>query len=297
MLLAICLAACSPKHEQPAPQAPAAAVPAPAAAVKPVPIAPAADAPTPAPDKQHQAWMQAIFGSAFDAKQNHALVVIDAEGGGQHHLMTLKATSVLPDGRIVIVVNGLPSDEHGKDMTGRASGGVLNVYIVRADAGGWQVLERREDLASMGSDGQIGGVDWVMLGPGKPGFTVTSFYTGQGQSVSLTDIVELGNGMRHLGNVTLSSDNGGACTIETDECWEVEGSAAFAGDTSADGYYDLLAVFKGKRYRLVNGKDGGEVEQVRETIQNSARYRLDGAEYKLVAGANPITDQSTTPTP
>jgi hypothetical protein len=285
MLLTACLAACSPKSDQAAPPMPAMPTPAPTAAA---PATPAAQTRAPAPDKQHQAWMAAIFGTAYDAGKDRALVIIEGEEGRQHHLMTLASSSVLPDGRVAVVVNGMPSDRNGQNMTGRGSGGLVNVYIVRADGSGWQVLERGEHLASLGSDGMIGAVDWVMLGPGKPGFTVSSSYYGQGTSVSASNIFELGNGIRPVGNTTQSSNNNGACYIDTDECWDFDSSTTFATTMSADGYSDLLMSFKGKRYRMVTDKAGAEVEQTIEAIDQDALYRFNGTTYALASGSNPI---------
>ena len=211
------------------------------AAPAPVPSAAAADAPaeTPGPvipvqqdDERARAWMRAIFREAYDPAKSQALVELQVDGDKQHHLMSLATSHALPDGRVALVVNGMPADEHGQRQTGRGSAGVLNIYVLQAAGSGWTVAERRESLASMGSDGEIGIVEWVMLGADKPGFTVSSYYTGQGQSITMADIVELGHGVRHIGTLDLSADNDGACSPESDMCANIEGKLRVADSAS-----------------------------------------------------------------
>lgn len=295
LALAGLLAGCSREGAAPAsppatPETAAAAAPAPAAAASadatgetPDPVIPVQQ-----DDERAQAWMRAVFRDAYDPAKSQALVELQVDGGAQHHLMSLATSHALPDGRVALVVNGMPADEHGERQTGRGSAGVLNVYLLQAAGSGWTVAERRENLASMGSDGEIGSVEWVMLGADKPGFTVSSYYTGQGQSITMVDIVELGHGVRHIGTLDLSADNDGACSPESDMCANIEGKLRVADSASPDGYADLLINFSGKRYRISENDNGETTEIPVETIRQTARYGFDGKAYKLVAGANPV---------
>lgn len=235
--------------------------------------------------------MQAIFAQAYDPQKEEALTELEIDGVREHLLMTLVSATELPDGRIAVVVNGAQADENGADISGHGSPGILNVYLLLRDNGGWKVGERREGLSSLGSMGFIGGVTWVTLGPGKPGFIVASGGTWQGYSISHAEIFELGNGMRYLGSLQQASDNAGACAPETD-CWDIDSAIGFAAPAAPDGYADLLVDFKGKHYtvseEVSEDQAGKEVEHLVQAVAQRAVYRFDGKAYVLVSGANPV---------
>jgi hypothetical protein len=286
LFLAIALGACSRSSPpaqstqvKPATLPAAAAVPAPA-----VPMAPRAwkDAPK-------AALMRALFGDRYRQASKDALAVVESEGAEGHYLMTYVAGAELPDGRIAVIVNGSLSNESGSDLTSHGQPGMLNVYLLQRQGKDWNVLERHENVSTLGSYGHVGGVDWIGLGPGKPGFIVHSGDTGQGYSIGFADIFELGNGVRALGSFKQDSDNGGACGPETDECWDIDSTLRVAGDGLHGGYPDLLAEFKGKRYTVTEAADK-EVEHVKTVIRQTARYRFDGKAYRLVEGTNPVPD-------
>lgn len=297
LMLAGALTACSrdagvtpPKvaTSQAAPQAdtPAAPPVAPASAAVAPPVQPTAIA---RDDQRKHAWMTAIFGDAYDREKEQALAELEIDGVLSDLLLTLVSATELPDGRIAIVVNGAQADEHGADISGHASSGILNVYVLGRENDAWAVAERREGLAELGSMGNIGGITWITLGTGKPGFIVSSGGVWQGHWASGADIFELGNGVRNLGSLQEGSGNGGACSPD-DECWEVDSEISVAAPAAPDGYADLLVDFKGKRYSYSEDKDGNKVEHLKETIGQRARYRFDGKAYVLSSGTNPVPE-------
>jgi hypothetical protein len=260
-------------------------------------VALATGVPDSAEQQRQRVWMRAIFGGAYDPAKNQAVAQLENDGSMADHLMTLVSSRSLPDGRVVVVVNGALADEDGKEIVAHGAPGVLNVYVLRAEGAGWQVAERRESLSTMGSWSNIGIVDWIELAPGKPGFIVKSSGTWQGYTGVWAHIIELGAPMRELGTINLASDNEGGCGPDTD-CWDVEGVIRFADGTDAANPPDMLVDFSGRRYHFTEDPDQApDQDQGRAitthhdaTIRQTARYRFDGKAYALVEGSNPVPD-------
>jgi hypothetical protein len=73
-----------------------------------------------------------------------------------------------------------------------------------------------------------------------------------------------------------------------EECWDVDSSIRFADSPQGGGYRDILVVFTGKHYTVTEGKDGNDVEHLKSSVRQTARYHFDGKEYVLVSGTNPV---------
>lgn len=239
--------------------------------------------------QRERSWMRAIFGQAYASEKDEALVQLDVDGAREYHQMALASAGTLPDGRVAVVVNGSPSDQDGNDLAAHGSPGVLNVYVMRASEDGWQVVERHENLSSMGSHGNIGSIDWIIPSAGKAGFIVTSGGTWQGYSIAVANIFELGSPIRELGNLLIGSTNEGACEPGT-ECWDVNGTIRFADRLDADTPPDMLVDFSGKRYRVIENQPDKYSERLDSTIKETARYRFDGKTYVLTEGVNPVPE-------
>jgi hypothetical protein len=288
--MAVLLLACSPSGEEHARPARAATPPVQTASVAAV-TKPSADTPRPLTEQQRTAhvWMRALFGAAYDATEQHALIDLEIDGAAAPYWMTLVSSTALPDERVALVVNGMPWDKDGPDMPGIATEGLLNVYLLRRDGDAWVVDERHQNLASMGGMGRIGEVRWVSLGAARPGFIVTARLFNRGDAYAYSRIYELGNGVRELANLMLGSNKADGCTPERDACWDIEGSIRFA-EPPADGYADMLVEFTGKTYRLLDDAQEEPAEQVLKQVRETVRYRFDGKAYAKVSGANPISD-------
>lgn len=230
--------------------------------------------------------MRAIFEDAYDPAKERALVV----EGEFRTLMTLTSGIKLTDGRTVAIVNGVDADEDGNDIGGYATPGTLNVYFLKRSDKGWEVLERREDVAQVGVRGDIGGVEWVTLGPGKQGFILGSGGMWQGYLLATADLFALDDETRHLGAFRTMSDSSGACTAESEDCWSVEADIRFDTTAQPGGYADMLFDYHGKHYRVSEGKDGKQVEHLTSTVKQTARWRFDGKEYVLVSGTDPMPE-------
>lgn len=278
------LTACS-RHEAGPPPRPAVrtAVPAPAAAPASTPANAPANAPTLA-EREGKEWMRAIFEDAYDPAKERALVV----EGEFRTLMTLASGIRLADGRTVAIVNGVGADEDGNDIGGYATPGTLNVYFLKRGGKGWEVLERREDVAQVGVRGDIGDVEWVTLGPGKQGFMLKSGGVWQGYLVAGADIFVLDDETRQLGMVRTMADNTGACSAESDDCWRIEADIRVDTVAQATAYADILLDYHGEHFRISEGKDGKQVEHVTSTVKQTARWRYDGKQYVLVSGTDPL---------
>jgi hypothetical protein len=279
------LTACS-RREAVAVRHPAALTP-PAAVVARVDAEPAIE--TAAVDKTRSAeLMRAIFDDSYQADDGTALVAIEDGDDAGYWRMTLYAAKDLPDGRTAVVVNGAPSDESGADGTAHASSGMLSVYTLRRKEGAWKVIERHQDLGTMGSNGNVGVIKWIELGAGKPGIVVSSGGTWFGSTFADAAVYDLDRNMRRLGAFAELSSNAGACTPELKDCWDVEGKIGTVPSARADNYRDIVVDFSGKHFRVTENAKGDYVEHATRTVHQSARYHFDGKTYVLVAGGNPV---------
>lgn len=192
----------------------------------------------------------------------------------------------LPDGRVAVVANAQMLDSNGNAMDAHVATGLLNAYILRKEAGQWKVEARHENVASLGSSGTFDEVEWVSLGEGKPGFIVHHGGIWQGYSISLIAVFDLANGkLRDLAHdMSLSSENEGACGEETARCWSVQGKWKFEKRDGAP-YDDLVLRFTG--YDEERAENAPDTEgRKRKEVKGIARYKFDGGSYVLVEGEN-----------
>ena len=234
--------------------------------------------------------MQTIFGAKYRAVDGAALAVIEDGEDAGYWRMTLYSAKELPDGRIAVVVNGAPSDENGADNAAHASPGMLNVYTLRRAAGAWQVIERYQDVSTMGSSGNIGAVKWIVLGLGKTGIVVSPGGTWFGSTIANAEIFDLDHGMRSLGGFAELSSNAGGCLPETKDCWDVGGKIGTVLASHAEDYRDIVVDFSGKHFRVTENASGNQVEHLTRTVRQTARYRFNGKTYVLVSGENPVPE-------
>ena len=307
------LSACSDKTATP-PAAPA-PVPVPVATPAATPAeAPAAEAPAAAKSdemktpearardsKQAAAMMLAIFGKNYRPDSDDALADLpdpdskDAKADKLSYVVSAVSHKLLPDGRAILVANAETANTEGTAESAHASPGLLNVFYLapkgKPGDEAWQVVTRLENIATLGSSGQLGEVHWVMLGAGKQGLAIRHGYTGQGYTITQLALFEIGAGkVTELdGGIDLHSDNEGACGPEMDNCWMVDGNWHFAAARDGGAYDDLLIDFTGASRKIKPGvqvKDDQEPPRLITQMNGRARYAFDGKKYKLVEGKN-----------
>jgi len=307
------LSACSDKTATP-PAAPA-PVPVPVATPAATPAeAPAAEAPAAAKSdemktpearardsKQAAAMMLAIFGKNYRPDSDDALADLqdpdskDAKADKLSYVVSAVSHKLLPDGRAILVANAETANTEGSAESGHSSPGLLNVFYLapkgKPGDEAWQVVTRLENIATLGSSGQLGEVHWVMLGAGKQGLAIRHGYTGQGYTITQLALFELGTDkVTELdGGIDLHSDNEGACGPEMDNCWMVDGNWHFAAARDGGAYDDLLIDFTGASRKIKPGvqvKDDQEPPRLITQMNGRARYAFDGKKYKLVEGKN-----------
>ena len=307
------LSACSDKTATP-PAAPA-PVPVPVATPAATPAeAPAAEAPAAAKSdemktpearardsKQAAAMMLAIFGKNYRPDSDDALADLpdpdskDAKADKLSYVVSAVSHKLLPDGRAILVANAETANTEGSAESGHSSPGLLNVFYLapkgKPGDEAWQVVTRLENIATLGSSGQLGEVHWVMLGAGKQGLAIRHGYTGQGYTITQLALFELGTDkVTELdGGIDLHSDNEGACGPEMDNCWLVDGNWHFAAARDGGAYDDLLIDFTGASRKIKPGvqvKDDQEPPRLITQMNGRARYAFDGKKYKLVEGKN-----------
>ncbi|WP_194721011.1 hypothetical protein [Noviherbaspirillum malthae] len=240
--------------------------------------------------KKQDELLGAIFQNAYRPESGDALAEIQDAGEAAKYLMTFVSSIERVDGRAAVITNAMPADEEGQAQFGHSSPGLLNVYFLQRSDGIWKVLERRENIGAMGSNGNIGNVEWVTLAPEKQGFVVSSGGTWQGYTATMAEVFDLADGVVSLGSFRNHSSNSGACTEQADECWEVTGTLRFVDSSQPNAYRDILVDFAGKKYTITEGKGGTATEHLKASIKETARYRFDGKQYKLISGTNPVPE-------
>ncbi|MCX7295189.1 MULTISPECIES: hypothetical protein [unclassified Janthinobacterium] len=267
---------------------------------------PAATAPktdemnTPQARKREAGMMRAVFGDDYRSDSDDALA--DLSDPDNHvdklsYVVSAVSHKLLPDGRAILVANAETANTEGTAESAHASSGLLNVFFLapkgQPEDGQWQVVKRLENIAALGSSGQLGEVHWVMLGANKPGLAIRHGYTGQGYTITQLALFEIGDGKVTAldGGIDLYSDNMGACTPDMDECWMVAGSWRFAPARNGGSYDDLLIDFKGASEKIKPGvtvKPDADPPRIATPLNGHARYAFDGKGYKLVEGKNTV---------
>lgn len=292
VLSVLCLAACS-KTVQPESRAAAVPVapPSTVAAAAPQEQGSAPEQPASLSKERKHALMRAIFDDAYDPAKERASESFEGEGGTFTAYFTFEAANTLPDGRTAVIVNSVSLGDEDGQFASHGTPGTLNVYLLRHEAGGWVLTDEYVEVASMGSNGALGSVTWLLLGPGKPGFVISSGGMWQGYSVTGSDVFALDeNGVHALGGFRDASSNEGACTAESDECWDIDSRLRLSDVHQKDGYRDLVVDFKGRYYTVTEDKNDKEVQHPTRTIRQTARYSFNGKEYVLVSGTNPVPE-------
>jgi len=224
-----------------------------------------------------------LFHGEYDL--NSALIGIGPYTNRDFYLVSPISAVELPDGRVIMVTNGTPTNAARADLVSHSTEGVLNVYIMRFEQGRWKVVARHEDIASMGADGHIGEVRWVTVGPNLPGFIVSSGGTEQGVRTTQATIFALDNGVRELGGFPQSFSFSGECPQEAGgDCENVDSSIEFVTGSKQQAYGDVIVHFWSSVRQVIEGKT---VEV--STPSESARYQFDGETYRLIEGSNPVS--------
>ncbi|MCM2567392.1 MULTISPECIES: hypothetical protein [Janthinobacterium] len=267
---------------------------------------PAATAPrteamnTPQARELEVGMMRAVFGKDYRSDSDDALA--DLSDPDNHvdklsYVVSAISHKLLPDGRAILVANAETANTEGTAESAHASPGLLNVFFLapkgQPEDGQWQVVKRLENIATLGSSGQLGEVHWVMLGANKPGLAIRHGYTGQGYTITQLALFEIGDGKVTAidGGIDLYSDNMGACGPDTDECWMVDGKWRFAPARNGGAYDDLLIDFKGASEKIKPGvtiKPDQDPPRIATPLNGHARYGFDGKGYKLIEGKNTV---------
>lgn len=92
----------------------------------------------------------------------------DRSEKGSYRITPLDMREIGP-GRVALVANANYAND---DNPGHGQPGFLNAYVLQKQGDKWKVERRFENVAAMGTWGNLGRVDWVELGEGRPGFSI-----------------------------------------------------------------------------------------------------------------------------
>lgn len=261
------------------------------------PAAPAAPAPAPAVNDTYADLMRAVFGTRYRPAKGNALAdMTDPDDRGQRLPMVVTGvgSTRLPTGQTVLAVNAEMADQDGEPQSAHSSSGLLSLYLLDNQGGTWQVRRRHENIASLGSFGQLGEIKWVHLTKDKVGLAVLHGGTWQGQTITLLALFDpTAETVADLvsESIPVYSGNDGACGPSTDTCWEAEAQWHFEPGSAA--YDDLVLSITGYEDNAKTPAAEPEnpdeaVERVRKSLNASARYVYDGKHYQLRDGKNTI---------
>jgi len=242
-------------------------------------------------DLKLQGLMRATFGAKFRPATFDAFAEMpDPENRKQINTYVVKpvATTMLKDGIAVLVANAVQTDETGVADIAHVTAGLLCIYFLQTENGQWKLIRKQENVAALGSFGNIGQVSWATLAEDRPGMVITNGGTWQGESISFISIFDLGATDIHdlaFEPIKLQSDNIGNCIAERDTCWNIVGTWEFDAGSGKAGYDDLVMHFSGRRSPSAVS-DKTAATQVSET----ARYVFDGQHYRLADGTNPVPE-------
>lgn len=237
--------------------------------------------------------MQAVFADGYRPASKDALANLpDPDNRTQRaaYVVTPVATTTLDNGETVLVANAEQADDRGNAMSGHASSGLLNVYFLRQEGKQWKLLRRQENIAALGSSGNIGEAKWTWLATGKPGLAMLHGGTWQGYTVEVLSLFDLSAADMHdlTGDgIKLHSDSDGACVPESDKCWNVSGEWRFIAAESGKGYDDLVIEFSGEES---SASKAGSASRNAKQIRAVARYAFDGKRYRLISGKNVVPE-------
>lgn len=239
--------------------------------------------------------MAAVFGQDYRPASDDALVElpgVDHRDKVGMYVLSAVSVSQLPSGQVVLIANAETADEQGKAYSAHASSGLLNVFLLRQVDGKWHVLKRHENVAALGSFGQLGEVVWIQLATGRPGFVVINGGNWQGYSIGGLALFDpLAESMKELGGAALYSNNDAACEPESAKCWRVAGKWRLVPAAAKTAKYDdLLIDFIGEESIDPNGYGDEQrpAKRVTRKYTVQTRYAYDGKQYQLVSGSNPV---------
>ncbi|GJI96780.1 hypothetical protein RugamoR57_34980 [Duganella caerulea] len=285
------LAGCSRQSSAPAaPAKPAAS----AAAAAPESSA-AAAAPHPASD--YAPLMQVVFGTAYRAAQEDAVTDLpdpDQPGHKMHMALSAVDMQALPSGDTVLVVSGQHANADGDADSAHVDSGYLSLYLLRQEGKQWKLVRRHDNVASLGSSGNIGELRWIELAAGKPGIAMLHGGVWQGYTITLLSLFDPSAAeVRDLaGAIPVHSDNEGGCGPSTKKCWQAEAAWRFEPAATASGYDDLVLTFSGEertaRSAPASPDQNEDVERETRPFNGSARYVYERGAYHLREGVNPV---------
>lgn len=285
-LVLAALAGCS--RDEPKPAAP----PAPQAAP---PAATVTPAPAQVKQDSYADLMRAVFGGRYRPATADALAEMPDADNPKVPLRVVATgagSTRLPTGETVLAVNADVAEADGTASAGHSSPGMLSIYVLDNASGQWRVLRRHENVAALGSFGQIGDVKWVQLAKGKTGLAVLNGATYQGATVTYLALFDpMATKVADLmaEDPAVYSGNGDDCgPVPT--CWEAKADWRF--EPGAAVYDDLVLTITGhedsaKDHDAELGDEAKPV-RIRKSLDGKARYVFDGKQYRLSEGENTI---------
>ena len=269
-------------------------------------------APTPAPaaanaastraptttEKIDDILMAAVFGLKYVAGKREIVATMsdpDNQGETGEYLVRPGGSTILKNGVTVFVTSGQAMDDDGEPESSFGTGGLMSVFFLRQQDGKWVILQRLENIVALGSNGQLGSIEWPMLGKDKQGMAIASSFMTQGIMLESLSLFEVGeNKVRKVSGdgIRTEASNDGDCVKELSmECFDTVGKWRMVPPKVAGDYDDFLLEVKGTISSAPGDyKETATGPRVTEKISGTARYAFDGKQYKIVEGENLVRE-------
>lgn len=246
------------------------------------------------PVAKYAPYMQAVFGASYKTANRMAVVDLPdpKEAGAMLHLAMLGVDATrLPSGDTVLVVQGEHAESDGTPQSSHAEAGLLSLYLLRQEKGNWTVLRRHENVAALGSFGQVGSTRWVRTPAGRQLLAVVHGGMWGGYENEILSLFDPSAPEVHDlagGGIKIHSGNDGAC--ETDArpatCWNANARWRFERAPGKAEYDDLVLTFSGATGEAAVPPATRRMRK----ISGSARYAFEQGKYVLRTGTNPVPD-------
>lgn len=228
--------------------------------------------------------LQLVYAGQGIHANGHVLVNVEkTEAGNVGLYVEPIAMRELPGGLFALVTNAQKGAEDGP-MSAHADGGILGIALLRKQQGKWKLARHFQHIATLGSNGYVGEVQWILLADGKPGIAVLNGMTAQGFSEQGMSLFDLTDGAIHdlTSSIPVLSTSEGACTDTRPECWSIE-SKWHVEKNRQSAYDDLVIEYTGFREKRKDG-EADTVPRVRAVLASHARYSFKDGKYQLVDG-------------
>lgn len=186
----------------------------------------------------------------------------------------------------ILITQSAQADEHWQAQDCHACTALLSAFWFELRNGRWQHRLSQHAISETGNMGNAGELQFVTLGPQRPGFVISGGGTWQGYTLGWLELFAIApDGIHQLtpdSGIRTYSDNMGNCTdAKQAGCYSVSASWKLLPRQPQGDFFDLQLQFSGSE----TDTDGNT-----RAVNQRAVYRLQRGEFRLWSGSNPAPE-------